>query len=552
MIISRLKEMLLRAISTWGKVSLDKVPKFEVMVPPNEKLGDYATNLAILLGKAMNEKPEKIAEELIPLIEKEGTVERVELAKGGFINFFLEWSILQAVVEDILRLGEKFGFPDIGKKEKVQIEFVSANPTGPLSVAHGRGAVIGDVLANLFSKLGFDVTREYYINDYGSQIYSFAKSIEARYFQLFGQDVPLPEDGYKGEYVRDLALRIKDERGEELLALPQEERLEVMKRKGVELMVGNHKQTLARFGVHFNSWFKESSLHESSKVKKVLRALEEKGLLFQMDDAVWFRSTLFGDDKDRVLLRSDGAPTYFASDLAYHKDKYERGFARVIDIWGPDHHGYVGRMLAGVKALGYGEDWLKILIFQVVRLVREGELIMMSKREGEFVTLDELIDEVGKDAARFFYLLRTIDSPLDFDMTLAVKQAPENPVYYVQYAHTRIVSILREAEKRGFNLSLHSPSRLDLLKEDKERALIKKLGEFPSLIQATYSSLEPYNIVRYSLELAKIFHNFYESHRVIVAEDEDLTQARLKLMLATLQVLRNCLDLLGVEAPERM
>jgi arginyl-tRNA synthetase len=551
MLIKSLKEMLLKVIERWGKVPLDKVPSFEIMVPPSEKLGDYATNAAILLGKILEEKPEKIAEELIPLMEKEEIIERCDVAKGGFMNFFLKGKILERVVETILKERDGFGFPDIGKGEKIQIEFVSANPTGPLSVAHGRGAVIGDVLSNLFSKLGFDVTREYYINDYGSQIDAFAKSIEARYFQLFGKDLPIPQDGYKGEYVKDLAEKIRDEYGESLLNLG-DERIDLFKTKGVELMVENHRQTLSRFGVHFHSWFKESSLHKSSKVKKAIDFLREKGLLYEMDDALWFRSTLFGDDKDRVLVRSDGTPTYFASDIAYHLDKHERGFSQVIDIWGPDHHGYVGRMLSAVKAMGFGENWLRILIFQVVRLVREGELIMMSKREGEFVTLDELIDEVGKDAARFFYLLRTIDSPLDFDMTLAVKQAPENPVYYVQYAHTRIVSILREAEKRGFALSTLSPSHLDLLKEERERALIKKLGEFPTLIQATYSSLEPYNIVRYSLELARIFHNFYEAHRVIVADDEDLTRARLNLMLATLQVLRNCLNILGVEAPERM
>ena len=552
MLISTLKEMLLRAIERWGKVPMDKLPPFEIMIPPSENLGDYATNAAILLGKVLEESPEKIAEEIIPFIEKEGVVERIDVAKGGFINFFLKGEILESVIGRILEQGEGFGFPNIGNGEKIQIEFVSANPTGPLSVAHGRGAVIGDVLSNLFSKLGYEVTREYYINDHGSQIDAFAKSIEARYCQIFGIDMPIPQDGYKGEYVKDLAERIKEEIGDNFLKLGEKERLKRIKEKGVELMVENHRESLSRFGVEFNSWFKESALHISSKVKKAINFLGQKGLLFESEGALWFRSTSFGDDKDRVLLRSDGTPTYFASDIAYHLDKYERGFSRVIDIWGPDHHGYVGRMLAAVKALGFGENWLRILIFQVVRLVREGELIMMSKREGEFVTLDELIEEVGKDAARFFYLLRTIDSPLDFDMTLAVKQAPENPVYYVQYAHTRIVSILREAEKRGFSLSSLCSSHLDLLKEEKERALIKKLGEFPTLIQATYASLEPYNIVRYSLELARIFHNFYESHRVIVAEKKDLTEARLKLMLATLQVLRNCLTLLGVEAPERM
>lgn len=550
MLFSRLKQAIRNAIESWGRLANQDVPSFDITIPPSEKLGDYATNAAILLAKRLGENPEKVAEELVPFIEKEGLTERIEVAKGGFINFFLNSSVLEDVIKEILD-NEGYGFPNIGKGAKIQIEFVSANPTGPLSVAHGRGAVIGDVLANLFSKLGYDVIREYYINDYGSQIDAFAKSIEARYFQLLGQEMPIPEDGYKGDYVKDLARMILEEVGDELLNSPPEVRKEFFKKRGVELMISSHRETLKRFGVEFDNWFSESSLHKESKVAKTMEILKEKGLTFEKDGAIWFRSTLFGDDKDRVLVRSDSSFTYFASDIAYHRDKYERGFTQVIDIWGPDHYGYVGRMLAGMKALGYGENWLRILIFQVVRLVREGEVIMMSKREGEFVTLDELIDEVGKDAGRFFYLLRTMDSPLDFDMSLAVKQAPENPVYYVQYAHTRIHSILREAAKRGFSPEAITSARLDLLKEEKEKALIKKLGEFPSLISATYSSLEPYNIVRYSLELARIFHNFYESHRVIV-EDKELAEARLQLMKATLRVLRSCLQLLGVEAPEKM
>lgn len=551
MLLSILKRAIDSALEKWGKVPSQQLPSFEITIPPTEKLGDYATNIAILLGKTLKEKPEKVAEELIPFIEEEGLTEKIEVAKGGFINFFISSKVLEMVLKEILNKGDNYGFPDIGENKRVQIEFVSANPTGPLSVAHGRGAVIGDVLANLFSRLGYNVTREYYINDYGSQIDAFAKSIEARYSQLLGKDMPIPTDGYKGDYVKDLAEQIKKEQGDELLSISPDARDELFKKLGVELMVSQHKETLKRFGVEFHNWFSESSLHQSSKVRKTLEVLKEKGLTYERDGAIWFHSTIFGDDKDRVLVRSDGSFTYFAADLAYHRDKYERGFTQVIDIWGPDHYGYVGRMQAGMKALGYGEEWLKILIFQVVRLVREGELIMMSKREGEFITLDELIDEVGRDAARFFYLLRTIDSPLDFDMTLAVKQAPENPVYYVQYAHTRIHSILREADKRGFNLNEIKSAKLHLLNEDKEKALIKKLGEFPSLISATFNSLEPYNIVRYSLELARIFHNFYESHRVIV-ENKDLAEARLELMRATLQVFRSCLSLLGVDAPERM
>ncbi len=551
MLLNILKQALRNAIDKWGRVASQNVPPFDITIPPSERLGDYSTNAAIILAKILKERPENIAEELLPFLEKEGLTEKIEIARGGFINFFLTSQLLEAVIREILDKGGKYGFPQIGEAKKIQLEFVSANPTGPLSVAHGRGAVIGDVLANLFARLGYNVVKEYYINDHGSQIEAFAKSIEARYFQLFGEDMSIPSDGYRGEYVKDLAKIIREEVGDKLLYAPKEVRGELFRERGVELMVQSHRETLKRFGVEFHSWFQESNLHHSSTIAKTLGVLKEKGLIFEKDGAIWFHSTLFGDDKDRVLVRSDGSFTYFAADLAYHRNKYERGFAQVIDIWGPDHYGYVRRMLAGTRALGYGEGWLRILIFQVVRLVREGELIMMSKREGEFVTLDELIDEVGKDAVRFFYLLRTIDSPLDFDMTLAVKQAPENPVYYVQYAHTRIHSILKEAEKRSLSPQSITSARLDLLKEEKEKALIKKLGEFPTLISTTLASLEPYNIVRYSMELARIFHNFYESHRVIV-DNEDLAKARLQLMKATLQVFKSCLQLLGVEAPERM
>lgn len=551
MLLGKLRCALEEAIEKWGRIKKEEIPHFDIMVPPDEKLGDYATNVAMLIGRYKRESPQKIAEEIAGHLNKE-IVEKAEVAGGGFLNLFVSQLLLGEVVKEVVKKGEGFGFPPLGEGKRVQVEFVSANPTGPLSVAHGRGGAIGDVLSNLFQRLGFQVVREYYINDYGSQIDAFAQSIQARYKQTLGEPAEIPPGGYQGGYVKDIAEEIRRAYGDDFVrSLPPSERDRFFREKGVELMVRDHRETLTAFGVSFDSWFSEHTLYEAGKVEKILDILGEKGYTYKQDGALWFRSTLFGDDKDRVLVRSDGTTTYFAADIAYHWDKRERGFTQVIDIWGPDHHGYVQRMQSAMKALGYEEDWLRILIFQVVRLVREGEVIMMSKREGEFVTLRELVEEVGKDAARFFFLTRTMDAPLDFDINLAIKQAPENPVYYVQYAHTRMSSILREAEKRGFDLQALDLTKVSLLKEKEERELIKKLGEFPTVISSTFSSLEPYNLVRYSLDFARIFHNFYEKHRVI-GEDPDLSQARLLLIIASVTVLRSVLSLLGVSAPTQM
>lgn len=551
MLMEKLRSALEEAIEKWGRIKKEEIPRFDIMVPPDEKLGDYATNVAMLIGRYKRESPQKIAEEIAGHLNKE-IVEKAEVAGGGFLNLFVSQSLLGEVVKEIVKKGEGFGFPPLGEGKRVQVEFVSANPTGPLSVAHGRGGAIGDVLSNLFQRLGFQVVREYYINDYGSQIDAFAQSIQARYKQTLGEPAEIPPGGYQGEYVKDMAEEIRRTYGDDFIrSLTPSERDRFFRERGVELMVRDHRETLTAFGVSFDNWFSEHTLYEAGKVEKILDILREKGYTYEQDGALWFRSTLFGDDKDRVLVRSDGTTTYFAADIAYHWDKRERGFTQVIDIWGPDHHGYVQRMQSAMKALGYEEDWLRILIFQVVRLVREGEVIMMSKREGEFVTLRELVEEVGKDAARFFFLTRTVDAPLDFDINLAIKQAPENPVYYVQYAHTRMSSILREAEKRGFDLQALDLGKVSLLKEKEERELIKKLGEFPTVISSTFSSLEPYNLVRYSLDFARIFHNFYEKHRVI-GEDPDLSQARLLLIIASITILRNVLSLLGVSAPTQM
>ncbi len=551
MLLGKLRCALEEAIEKWGRIKKEEIPHFDIMVPPDEKLGDYATNVAMLIGRYKRESPQKIAEEIAGHLNKE-IVEKAEVAGGGFLNLFVSQLLLGEVVKEVVKKGEGFGFPPLGEGKRVQVEFVSANPTGPLSVAHGRGGAIGDVLSNLFQRLGFQVVREYYINDYGSQIDAFAQSIQARYKQTLGEPAEIPPGGYQGGYVKDIAEEIRRAYGDDFVrSLPPSERDRFFREKGVELMVRDHRETLTAFGVSFDSWFSEHTLYEAGKVEKILDILGEKGYTYKQDGALWFRSTLFGDDKDRVLVRSDGTTTYFAADIAYHWDKRERGFTQVIDIWGPDHHGYVQRMQSAMKALGYEEDWLRILIFQVVRLVREGEVIMMSKREGEFVTLRELVEEVGKDAARFFFLTRTMDAPLDFDINLAIKQAPENPVYYVQYAHTRMSSILREAEKRGFDLQALDLTKVSLLKEKEERELIKKLGEFPTVISSTFSSLEPYNLVRYSLDFARIFHNFYEKHRVI-GEDPDLSQARLLLIIASITILRNVLSLLGVSAPTQM
>jgi len=551
-----LSEMLLEAAGRWARSKGLKIPEGTRPVverPPRPELGDYATNFALHLAKALGMKPREVAEGIVANLPGSPYIESVEVAGPGFINFRLNPAWVGEVIKRVLAEGERYGAVDVGKGRKVQVEFVSANPTGPLHIGHGRGAAIGDVIARLLEFTGHKVTREYYINDAerSRQMRLFAESLEARYLQVLGKESELPPDGYHGEYILDIARRIAEEHGERLLQMSREERLRALMRIGRDMMVKEHREDLERFRVRFDVWFSEQSLYDSGEIWEAMELLRKSGHTYEADGALWLRSTDFGDDKDRVLIRQDGSPTYLASDLAYHRNKFRRGFDLVIDIWGPDHHGYIARTKAGLDALGLDARKVEIFVHQIVRLTAGGEPVRMSKREGELVTLRQLMDEVGVDAARFFFLMRSADSHLDFDLELAKKESAENPVYYVQYAHARLCSLFREAEERA--VEMPDPEKVDfsLLSADEEKALALRLSEFPSEVEAAARRREPHRIVNYARELAKCFHLFYDRCPVL-AERPKLRDARLLLCKATHIVLKNVLNLLGVSAPERM
>jgi len=537
-----------------GELTSAPRPEIELTAPPDPKFGDFSTNLAMVAAGAQKRTPREVAQALLRhLSGVDDVVERTEIAGAGFINFHLKPSWLDEVVREVQARGEAYGGGNDGRSEKVLLEFVSANPVGPLTVAQGRAAAIGDTLARLLEARGYQVYREYYVNDAASstQVRKLAESLEARYCQALGQDKPLPEDGYRGEYLVEMARGIAEREGNRYLAMPLEERLRAFSALAEQGFVEDHRRVLEAFGVVFDNWFRESSLYPSGEVDAALGLLKERGYTYEADGALWLRSTAFGDDKDRPLVRANGKPTYIAADTAYHRHKFDRGFDRLIDIWGPDHHGYVARTRAAVAALGYSADKLDIIIHQLVRLFRGGEMVRMSKRAGDIITLQEVIEEVGADAARYFFLMRSTDSPLDFDLELAKKETAENPVYYVQYAHARISSILRNAAEQGVSLPDWRRANLSLLRHTDELALMRKLADFPEEVAAAARLYESHRMTRFGTELAGIFHQFYTNCRVL-GEDPELTAARLTLAGAALITLRNLLHLLGVSAPERM
>nr|MBO2469113.1 arginine--tRNA ligase [Bacillota bacterium] len=546
-LVTELKKAALAALG----IEENALPEIQLDVPRDKAHGDYATNLAMQLTRVAKQPPRQIAEAIVSRFDPAAAgVKRVEVAGPGFINLFLDNSYLADVVREVLAMGEAYGKADVGRGQKVQVEFVSANPTGSLHVGHARGAALGDALCNLLEMAGYDVTREYYINDAGNQIAKLAQSIEIRYRQALGEDVPMIADGYHGDDIVEFGRELAREHGDALLKLPEEERLAFFRRYGLEKEMAKIKRDLADFGVRFDVWYSETSLYESGKVEAILNELAERGHTYEKDGAVWFRSTAFGDDKDRVLVKSDGTYTYLTPDIAYHDDKFKRGFDKVINIWGADHHGYIPRMKAAMAALGYDPDRLVVLINQIVRLYQNGEEVRMSKRTGKAVTLRELMDEVGVDAMRYFLTARSPDTHLDFDLDLAVSQSNENPVYYVQYAHARICSVFRQAAEQGIALA-DPPAGLHRLTEEKEVDLMKKLAAFPEEIVAAAEALEPHRIVRYVYDLAALFHSYYNAERILT-DDAELTQGRLALAKAVQTVLRNGLRLIGVSAPERM
>lgn len=537
-----------------GELTFESIPEITLEPPKNKAFGDFTTNVALILASQTGMSAWEVAGHIVRRIGTlGGLVERAEVAGPGHINFYLTPDWLHDVLRRIARERDNYGQTDIGHGTKVQVEYVSANPNGPITVAHARGGTIGDTIANLLEALGYDVTRESYVNDAPTslQMQNFGKSVHARYMQVLGHDYPMPEDGYHGAYVIDIAKEIVEEHGDKFLSLPEEERISLFTKLAEEKMLQMQKADLERFGIKHDVWFSERSLHESSKVSQAIQKLMERGYAYERAGAIWLRSTAFGDDKDRALVRSNGQPTYIASDAAYHADKFERGFQHVIDVWGPDHHGYIARTKAAVAALGYDPDRLTIIIYQAVRLYSGGELVMMSKRAGDVVLLSELLDDVGKDAARFFFLMRSADSTLDFDLELAKQQSVENPVYYVQYAHARICSILRNAQENGVEVPSAEDVDLSLLTHEAEVDLIKKLGEFPDLVLQAGQAYEPHRLTRYAQDLAAVFHSFYTECRVM-GDDPALRASRLVLTDCARIVLANALKLLGVSAPERM
>ncbi len=530
------------------------IAKLTFEKPKDEAHGDITTNVAMLLAKSVKKNPRAVAQEIIGKLEVEQKyVSKVEIAGPGFINFRFTDNFFTAQIGDILKLAESFGKIDIGNGKKTQVEYVSANPTGPLSVGHGRQAAIGDTIANLLVWTGHDVTREYYYNNAGRQMRMLAESTYARYRQLFDPAYPFPEEGYQGDYIREIADDLKNDRGDSLVTMSLEDALEVCKKFAERELFQAIKTVLARMGVVHDVFFNEDSLYKSGKIEEVIAEFRNKGLAYDQDGAIWLKTSALGLDQDRVIVKSTGEPTYRLPDIAYHREKFRRGFELIVDVFGADHIATIPDVLAGVKALGYDPEKVKVVIHQFVTLMRDGEQVKMSKRLANFVTLDELIDEVGSDAVRFFFLMRSTSSHLEFDLNLAKEQSEKNPVYYLQYAHARIASILRFAEEQGTFNTADSFTDIDysLLKGPTEIALTKLLLDFPETIEFCAMSFEPHRLTTYLQDVATAFHKFYHEHRIVIPE-LDIAKARLTLCLATKTVLANGCKILGISAPERM
>lgn len=532
-----------------GALVSGTLPEVIVEHPQNPEHGDFASGLPLRLARAMKMPPMIVAERIFQYLSPPPEIDKVWIAPPGFINFTLQERWLSERVESILAAGESYGNIDLGKGERIQIEFVSVNPTGPLHVGHGRGAVLGSTLASVLGVSGYNVEKEYYINNMGNQVHNFGRSLYARYQQCLGKDAAIPQDGYLGNYVVDLAKEIIQEQGDRFLMLSESEAISQLTEIGINKMLKKIKEDLELLNVTFDVWFSERSLYQGGQYDRAMALLQSGNYVVNRENAVWFESSLLGEDKDNVLVRSDGSPTYFASDIAYHYNKLiERKFDWVIDIWGADHQGHVPRMKAVLKALGQDPERLKVIICQLVTLRRGEEIVRVSKRSGDIITLREVIEEVGVDACRFFFLSRSADSQMDFDLELAKKQSADNPVYYVQYAHARIASILRFSQRK---IKDYSDGNVSLLNTEPELTLIRHLILFPEIVERVAIALEPHHLPYYAQELATTFHSFYKQCRV-VSEDEALSKARLKLVKATQIVLAKVLRLMGMNAPEKM
>jgi arginyl-tRNA synthetase len=521
--------------------------------PKADSHGDLSTNMAMQMAKTQRMSPRNIAETLIDhLNDTRGIIDRTEIAGPGFINFFIRPSAWYPALAAIHEQGDQYGRCDLGKGTRIQIEFVSSNPTGPLHVGHGRGGAVGDSTANILSFCGYAVQKEFYINDSGRQIQTLGMSVYLRGKELLGETVDFPDTCYQGDYIRELASELLEQEGRELFETDAVQAIMPCARYAAERITAGMRADLVDFGVTFDQWFSEQSLYDSGKVDGDIRDFKEAGLIYEKDGALWFKTSEYGDEKDRVVVRQNGQTTYFASDITYHKDKFARGFHKVIDVWGADHHGYIPRMKAAIEASGYMRDQFDVLLVQLVNLLRAGQPVAMSTRAGEFVTLSDVVKEVGRDAARFLFLTRHYESSLDFDLELAKQKTNDNPVYYVQYVHARISSIHRKAESDGLDVSGFAPSDLSALETPEDIALIKALARYPEAVETAGTLMEPHRITYYLMNLAAAFHTYYNRHRVLSEDNLRLTRARLHLISAVQKVIRNGLALLGVSAPDAM
>lgn len=533
-----------------GYLKNTPVPDFVVEVPDKPNHGDFATNLAMILARAQKTSPRNIAEIIIKhLSDPDHYISKTEIGGAGFINFFIATDKWHRHLSQVITLKENYGSNSIGNGKKIMVEFVSANPTGPIHLGHGRGAALGDSLCRILKFCGYDAKREFYVNDGGQQVNILGKSIFSRLKQLSDSSYPFPENGYQGDYINELALEIIRE--EKLDSLDTNETISLLTEIGKKKILSEIKQDLLNFRINFDIWYKESSLYSSGKVDDAIKLLEKMGLIYEKEGALWIKTSNYGDDKDRVIRKKDSQLTYFATDISYHFDKWERGFNRVINIWGADHHGYVNRVKSALKARQIPDDWLDVLLIQLVKLYEGGKEVKMSKRAGRYVTLKELVEDVGVDAVRFVFLSKDNNTPLDFDIDLVKRKDSENPVYYVQYAHARICSIFQNAAEKNIYIPEDYDHLLRKLKLKEEIGLIKKMAEFPSLIEEIASNLSPHRLTYYLTELSGDFHRYYNRHRIII-EDIQLTQARLSLAFAIKTVIKNGLGLLGVSSPEKM
>ncbi|MFP5107278.1 arginine--tRNA ligase [Neobacillus sp. C211] len=548
---SKLKEEIRAAVLKAGLATEEQIPAVVLETPKEKVHGDYSTNMAMQLTRIAKKAPRVIAEALIENIDRsKASIEKIELAGPGFINFYMNNSYLTELIPTVLKAGERYGETTVGGNEKIMVEFVSANPTGDLHLGHARGAAVGDSLCNILDKAGYDVSREYYINDAGNQINNLALSVEARYFQALGLEKEMPEGGYHGTDIIGIGKTLAEEFGDKYVHVSVEERQEFFREYGLKYEMAKLKQDLEDFRVGFDVWYSETSLYKNGKIDEALAALRASGYVYEEDGATWLRSTDFGDDKDRVLIKQDGSYTYLTPDIAYHKDKLGRGFEKLINIWGADHHGYIPRMKAAIQALGFSREALEVEIIQLVHLYKNGEKMKMSKRTGKAVTMRDLVDEVGLDATRYFFAMRSSDTHMDFDLDLAVSESNENPVYYAHYAHARISSILRSGEEQGVRVD--SDADFSLVASEKEMDLLKKLGEFPLAVGEAAQKRVPHRITNYIFDLASTFHSFYNAEKVLDLDNVERTKARLALVRAVQITLRNALALIGVSAPEKM